>query len=155
MEMTPLQIASEYRTGKNKTNTIKVLAELNAVTQRRIAEILQEQGETLPTVWENTLKEPLKRKPRGLKGKGVPAKEIGETILEAVTPATGPGDPSTALRMTAREDAALSLDEIRHAALDLIRDGGPLEPERFQGFCKGIAALVENLEGRVEKRFNA
>ncbi len=100
MEMTPLQIASEYRTGKDKTKTIKVLAELNAVTQRRIAEILQEQGEELPTVWENTLKEPLKRKPRGPKGKGVPAREIGEAILEAVTPETQPGDPSTALRMT-------------------------------------------------------
>ncbi len=152
MEMTPLQIASEYRTGKDKTKTIKVLAELNAVTQRRIAEILQEQGEELPTVWENTLKEPLKRKPRGPKGKGVPAREIGEAILEAVTPETQPGDPSTALRMTAREDAALSLDEIRHAALDLIYVGGPLEPERFQGFCKGIAALVADLEALVEKR---
>lgn len=129
-----------------------MLAELNAVTQRRIAEILQEQGEELPTVWENTLKEPLKRKPRGPKGKGVPAREIGEAILEAVTPETGPGDPSTAHSMTAWEGAALSLDEIRHAALDLIREGGPPEPERFQGFCKGIAALVADLEDLVEKR---
>ncbi len=28
----------------------------------------------------------------------------------------------------------------------------PLEPERFQGFCKGIAALVADLEALVEKR---
>lgn len=167
MEMTPLQIASEYRTGKNKTKTIKVLAELNAVTQRRIAEILQEQGEELPTVWENTLKEPLKRKPRGPKGKGVPAREIGEAILEAVTPDTSTGaaaPPSpqgegreeriamAACALPRNDSAALSLDEIRHAALSLIYVGGPLEPERFQGFCKGIAALVADLEALVEKR---
>ena len=149
MEMTPLQIASEYRTGKDKTKTIKVLAELNEVTQRRIAEILQEQGEELPGHWIEKLATPLKRPPRE---KGVPAREIGEAILEAVTPETGPGDPSTALRMTAREDAALSLDEIRHAALSLIYIGGPQEPERFQGFCKGIAALVADLEALAEKR---
>ena len=152
MEMTPLQIASEYRTGKNKTITIKVLAELNAVTQRQIAEILQEQGEELPTVWENKLKEPRKRPPRGPKVKGVPAREIGEAILEAVTPEAGPGDPSTALRMTAREDAALSLDEIRHAALDLIRERSPGESVRFQGYVLGVAALVQALEESVERR---
>lgn len=152
MEMTPLQIASEYRTGKNKTITIKVLAELNAVTQRQIAEILQEQGEKLPTVWETALKEPLKRPPRGPKVKGVPPREIGDAILEAVTPEAGQGDPSTALRMATKEDAALSLDEIRHAALDLIRERSPGESVRFQGYALGVAALVRELEERVERR---
>ncbi|MBR2582545.1 MAG: hypothetical protein IKD61_04060, partial [Oscillospiraceae bacterium] len=63
MEMTEMQIASEYRTGKDKTKTIKVLAELNLVPQRRIAEILQAQGEELPKHWKEKLAQPLKRPP--------------------------------------------------------------------------------------------
>ena len=83
MEMTPAQIASEYRTGKDKTKTIKVLAELNAVTQRTIAEILQEQGETLPGHWIEKLAQPLQRKPRG---RAMTPKEVDSAILEAVMP---------------------------------------------------------------------
>ena len=64
MEMTPLQIASEYRTGKDKSKTIKVLAELNLVTQRTIAQILDEQGEELPGHWKEKLAKGLKREPK-------------------------------------------------------------------------------------------
>ena len=106
MEMTPLQIASEYRTGKDKTKTIKVLAELNAVTQRRIAEILQEQGEELPGHWKEKLAKGLKREPKERIAtpacapvrndrEPVTAGELRNAIVETVTPEDG--DPSTPL----------------------------------------------------------
>ena len=162
MEMTPLQIASEYRTGKDKTKTIKVLAELNAVTQRTIAQILDEQGEALPGHWKEKLAQPLQRKPkeriatpscatvRNDKEGPVTKKELDEAIVEAVTPAIqadaaeDSGPPRASAPTTG--GAALSLDEIRQAALRLIANRGPGEAERFQGFARGIAALVEELE---------
>ena len=124
MEMTPLQIASEYRTGKDKSKTIKVLAELNLVTQRTIAQILDEQGEELPGHWKEKLATPLKRPPkeriamaaaacRDKEGAVTPG-ELAETIVEAMTP------ESAAITEPApsEDGAALSLDEIRQAAAD-------------------------------------
>ena len=146
MEMTELQIASEYRTGKDKSKTIKVLAELNAVTQRQIAEILQRQGEQLPGHWIEKLARPLKRAASA----PATARDINDAVLRAAmgTSAEAP-DNREILRSAQDDKAALSLDEIRQAALELILNCGPGEPERFQGYAKGIAALVERLE---EKR---
>lgn len=146
MEMTELQIASEYRTGKDKSKTIKVLAELNAVTQRQIAEILQRQGEQLPGHWIEKLARPLKRAASA----PATARDINDAVLRAAmgTSAEAP-DNREILRSAQDDKAALSLDEIRQAALALILNCGPGEPERFQGYAKGIAALVERLE---EKR---
>lgn len=146
MEMTELQIASEYRTGKHKSKTIKVLAELNAVTQRQIAEILQRQGEQLPGHWIEKLARPLKRSASA----PATARDINDAVLRAAmgTRAEAPENREI-LRSAQYDRAALSLDEIRQAALDLILNCGPGEPERFQGYAKGIAALVERLE---EKR---
>ena len=115
MEMTALQIASEYRTGKDKTKTIKVLAELNAVTQRRIAEILQEQGEELPGHWKAKLEQPLQRKPR----EPVTQRELGEAIAQAVTPKDAEEKEriaTPACTPVRNDSAALSLDGIRQAA---------------------------------------
>lgn len=159
MEMTELQIASEYRTGKDKSKTIKVLAELNAVTQRQIAEILQRQGEQLPGHWIEKLARPLKRAASA----PATARDINDAVLRAAMGAEGNDTSSGAAAPPSpqgegrgngpqgegREKAALSLDEIRQAALELILNCGPGEPERFQGYAKGIAALVERLE---EKR---
>ena len=153
MEMTPAQIASEYRTGKDKTKTIKVLAELNLATQRQIAEILQEQGETLPGHWIEKLAQPLQRKPRG---RALTTEEVDAAILEAVVP--GGDDTSSAAQSAAPSPqgegrgTALSLDEIRQAALTLILEAAPSEPERFQGFARGVAALAAALEERTERR---
>ena len=146
MEMTELQIASEYRTGKDKSKTIKVLAELNAVTQRQIAEILQRQGEQLPGHWIEKLARPLKRAASA----PATARDINDAVLQAAmgTRAEAPENREI-LRSAQYDRAALSLDEIRQAALELILNCGPGEPERFQGYAKGIAALVERLE---EKR---
>ena len=163
MEMTPLQIASEYRTGKDKTKTIKVLAELNAVTQRTIAQILDEQGEALPGHWKEKLAQPLQRPPkeriataacalpRNDKEGPVTKKELDEAIVEAVTPENAEAVGRQVAAPT-EGGAALSLDEIRQAALALILDCGISEAERFQGFAKGIAALVAELEERAEER---
>lgn len=160
MEMSPLQIASEYRTAANKSKQIKVLAELNCVTQRQIAQLLADQGEELPGHWKEKLATPLKREP-------VSDRYLREAIVEALTPETndtssasprsapspqGEGKEvriATPACATVRNDrAALSLDEIRQAALRLILEAAPSEPERFQGFARGVAALVQELEER-------
>lgn len=160
MEMTELQIASEYRTGKDKSKTIKVLAELNAVTQRQIAEILQRQGEQLPGHWIEKLARPLKRAASA----PATARDINDAVLRAAMGTRAEAPENREIPRSAQDDgateegriatpaddrAALSLDEIRQAALELILNCGPGEPERFQGYAKGIAALVERLE---EKR---
>lgn len=146
MEMTELQIASEYRTGKDKSKTIKVLAELNAVTQRQIAEILQRQGEQLPGHWIEKLARPLKRAASA----PATARDINDAVLRAAMGTRAEEPENREILRSAQDDRpALSLDEIRQAALELILNCGPGEPERFQGYAKGIAALVERLE---EKR---
>lgn len=164
MEMGPLQIASEYRTGKNKTKTIQALAELNACTQRQIAQILQEQGEELPGHWKEKLA-------KGLKSEPVSDRYLRKAIVEAVTPDTSSGagaTPRSALLSPGKpvpdsfpdgespqgegRGAALSLDEIRQAALHLIADRcSSMEPARCQGMVVGIAALIEELEAKLEK----
>ena len=139
MEMTPLQIASEYRTAANKSKQIKVLAELNLVTQRQIAQILADQGEELPGHWKEKLA-------KGLKSEPVSDRYLRKAIVEAVTP-----EKETADAAPARDSAALSLDEIRQAALRLIADRcSSMEPARCQGMVMGIAALIEELEAKLE-----
>ena len=103
MEMSPLQIASEYRTAKNKSKQIGVLAELNACTQRQIAQILQEQGEELPGHWKEKLA-------KGLKTKPVSDRYLREAIVEAVTPDTSSGAAAPPSPHGAGRSAALSPD---------------------------------------------
>ena len=148
MEMTELQIASEYRTGKDKTKTIKVLADLNLCSQRQIAEILQAQGEELPKAWKDKLAVPLKRPPRG---KPATRQDINDAVLVAAMGAKASSfrqEPAALLPVPA--PAALSLDEIRQAALELILNSSPGEAVRFQGYVRGMAALVDRLSEKLE-----
>lgn len=152
MEMTPLQLASEYRTGKDKTKTIKVLAELNAVTQRRIAEILVEQGEELPGHWKEKLATPPKRPPKERPmTAGELSAEIAKAIQTAIPSAEELRQESAAL-LPVPAPAALSLDEIRQAALELILTRSPGEAVRFQGYALGVAALADALREKLEGR---
>ena len=148
MEMTPLQLASEYRTGKDKTKTIKVLAELNAVTQRRIAEILAEQGEELPGHWKEKLATPPKRPP---KERPMTAGELSAEIAKAIQTAEKPANLIPPVQFEKAPAPALSLDEIRQTTRSLICDRSPGESARFQGFALGIALLVHELEERAER----
>ena len=150
MEMTEMQIASEYRTGKDKTKSIKVLAELNLVPQRRIAEILQAQGEELPKHWKEKLAQPLKRPP---KEAALTPAELG-AALAAEIPLTLDDlrqDPALPPPLVPAP-AALSLDEIRQAALELILTHSPGEAVRFQGYALGVAALADALREKLEGR---
>ena len=166
MEMTELQIASEYRTGKDKTKMIKVLADLNLCSQRQIAEILQAQGEELPKAWKDKLAVPLKRPPRG---KPATRQDINDAVLVAAMGAK-PSDreilrcaqddsvkaraedfrQEPAALLPAPAPAALSLDEIRQAALELILNSSPGEAVRFQGYVLGMSALVDRLAKKLE-----
>lgn len=143
-----MQIASEYRTGKDKTKTIKVLAELNLVPQRRIAEILQAQGEELPKHWKEKLAQPLKRPP---KEAALTPAELGAALAAAI-PAAEELKQEPAAPLPAPAPAALSLDEIRQTALELILTRSPGEAVRFQGYALGVAALADTLREKLEGR---
>ena len=80
-----------------------MLAELNACTQRQIAQILQEQGEELPGHWKEKLT-------KGLKTKPVSARELHEAIVEAVTPDTSSGAAAPPSPQGEGRSAALSPD---------------------------------------------
>lgn len=149
MEMTEMQIASEYRTGKDKTKTIKVLAELNLVTQRRIAEILQAQGEELPKHWKEKLAQPLKRPP---KERPMTAGELTAEIAKAIQTAEKPANLIPPVQFEKAPAPALSLDEIRQAALELILTRSPGEAVRFQGYALGVVALADALREKLEGR---
>ncbi len=149
MEMTEMQIASEYRTGKDKTKTIKVLAELNLVPQRRIAEILQAQGEELPKHWKEKLAQPLKRPP---KEAALTQAELGAALAAEIPLTLEDLRQAPAALPPVLAPAALSLDEIRQAALELILTRSPGEAVRFQGYALGVAALADALREKLEGR---
>ena len=148
MEMSPLQIASEYRTAKNKSKQIGVLAELNACTQRQIAQILQEQGEELPGHWKEKLT-------KGLKTKPVSDRYLRESIVEAVTPDTSSGaaaPPRSALLSPGKPvpdsfpDGESPQGEGRSAALSPDRDPA----SRAGGISWPQYSRLQNLLGRLE-----
>lgn len=87
MQMGPKEIAVEYRTAANKQKQIKVLAELNQCAERKIAEILDAEGEELPKKWQVQLQKPARR------GRKFPD---GEATLEDDAPApVSPADRAT------------------------------------------------------------
>ena len=163
MEMTPLQIASEYRTGKDKTKTIKVLAELNLVSQRTIAQILDEQGEELPGHWKEKLATPLKRPPKERiataaaachdKEGAVTPGELAETIVEAMTPKDEERIATPACAPVRNDTAALSQDESRQAAADTRRDtssGAAGKGKQSAGISWAQYSRLQLLIGRLE-----
>ena len=89
-----------------------MLAELNACTQRQIAQILQEQGEELPGHWKEKLEKGLKTQPRAYRPGSAPvsARELHEAIVEAVTPDTSSGAAAPPSPQGEGRSAALSPD---------------------------------------------
>ena len=61
MQMGNKEIAVDYRRAANKQKQIKILAELNQCAERKIAEILVEEGEELPKKWQEQLQKPSRR----------------------------------------------------------------------------------------------
>lgn len=72
MQMGPKEIARDYRTAANKQKQIKVLAELNQCAERRIAEILDDEGEVLPKKWADQLSKPTRRSRKFPEGEATP-----------------------------------------------------------------------------------
>lgn len=72
MQMGPKEIAVEYRTAANKQRQIKVLAELNQCAERKIAEILDAEGEELPKKCADQLSKPARRSRKFPDGEATP-----------------------------------------------------------------------------------
>lgn len=98
MQMGPKEIAVEYRTAANKNKQITVLAELNQVAERKIAEILAAEGEELPKKWQEQLQKPGRRSRKFPEAVGADASTSPgpEPEPEAETPAPlSPAKPAT------------------------------------------------------------
>lgn len=87
MQMGPKEIAVEYRTAVNKQKQIKVLAELNQCAERKIAEILAEEGEELPKKWQEQLQKPERRSRKFPEGEATPDDDAPAPVSPA-EPAT-------------------------------------------------------------------
>lgn len=72
MQMGPKEIARDYRTAANKMKQIVILAELNQCAERRIAEILDAEGEELPKKWQVQLQKPARRSRKFPDGEATP-----------------------------------------------------------------------------------
>ena len=83
MQMGPKEIAVEYRTAVNKTKQIKVLAELNQCAERKIAEILVQEGEELPKVYQDKLQKPERRSRKFPDGEATPADDAPAPVSPA------------------------------------------------------------------------
>ena len=116
-----------------------MLAELNACTQRQIAQILQEQGEELPGHWKEKLT-------KGLKTKPVSARELHEAIVEAVTPDTSSGAAASVTSSASLRSAPSPLGEGRGAALSPDRDPA----SRAGGISWPQFSRLQNTLGRLE-----
>ena len=75
MNMTPQEIAKEYREAKDKGNQIKILADENLTDRKEIIKILREQGEITDKVPRS----------KGLRAKAEPgaAVEAPESVIAA------------------------------------------------------------------------
>lgn len=77
MEMTPQEIAKEYREAKDKGNQIKILADENLTDRKEIVKILKEQGEI-------TDKVPRARGARAKAEKGTEASDKVAAVVKEV-----------------------------------------------------------------------
>ena len=83
MQMGPKEIARDYRTAANKTKQIKVLAELNQCAERKIAEILVQEGEELPKVYQDKLQKPERRSRKFPEGEATPEDDAPAPVSPA------------------------------------------------------------------------
>lgn len=70
MNMTPQEIAKEYREAKDKGNQIKILADENLTDRKEIIKILREQGEITDKVPRS----------KGLRAKAEPGAAVGMPV---------------------------------------------------------------------------
>ena len=83
MQMGPKEIARDYRTAANKQKQIKVLAELNQCAERKIAEILDDEGEVLPKKWADQLSKPARRSRKFPDGEETPEDDAPAPVSPA------------------------------------------------------------------------
>ena len=82
MQMTEGEIVREYRTAKNRTKQISILADLNECSKKTIREILERKGEQVPhygnRYTEKTDSSKMStRKPKAQSDVGINAQEVG------------------------------------------------------------------------------
>jgi len=83
MQMGPKEIARDYRTAANKMKQIVILAELNQCAERRIAEILDAEGEELPKKWQVQLQKPARRSRKFPDGEATPEDDAPAPVSPA------------------------------------------------------------------------
>lgn len=83
MQMGPKEIARDYRTAANKMKQIVILAELNQCAERRIAEILDAEGEELPKKWQVQLQKPARRSRKFPEGEATPEDDAPAPVSPA------------------------------------------------------------------------
>ena len=138
MQMGPKEIARDYRTAANKQKQIKVLAELNQCAERRIAEILDDEGEELPKKWQEQLLKPSRRSwkfPDGEASRESSVVSREETEAEQAAPVAADArrgeDPSTPaappFRMTGGTETVTDRD-LFDAVATLLPDGSRGDP---------------------------
>ena len=121
MQMGPKEIAVEYRTAVNKTKQIKVLAELNQCAERKIAEILVQEGEELPKVYQDKLQKPERRSRKFPDGESTPEADAPAPVETPSVTAAGGGDSSL------KEGAKRATDrDLFDAVATLLPDAAPV-----------------------------
>ena len=83
MQMGPKEIARDYRTAANKQKQIVILAQLNQCAERRIAEILDAEGEELPKKWQVQLLKPARRSRKFPDGEATPEDDAPAPVSPA------------------------------------------------------------------------
>ena len=94
MQMGPKEIARDYRTAANKMKQIVILAELNQCAERRIAEILDAEGEELPKKWQAQLQKPARRSRKFPDGEATPEDDAPAPVATPSVTAASGGDSS-------------------------------------------------------------
>jgi hypothetical protein len=161
------EIAVDYRRAANKQKQIKILAELNQCSERKIAEILVEEGEELPKKWQEQLLKPARRSWKFPEEPAEQSEERSQNEPETagtapmtaeVTPAPVPEetltvtlDPNAWDRAVERkiEPGEISAETLLRAACRLMAGAMYLEPPAFHRYSAGVLDLVHALIAEV------
>lgn len=172
MQMGPKEIARDYRTAANKMKQIVILAELNQCAERRIAEILDAEGEELPKKWQVQLQKPARRSRKFPDGEATPDDDApapvspadratDRDLFEAVATLLPDGrreETVPTAEVTVDLDAwdnrgqliplkipEITAERLLRAACRMLTSALDLEPDQYHTYSCGVLDLVHAL----------